>query len=93
MDEDALMAIGAVLAVLSGLLERSRLCTRTELANMLGNMAVATEMSAQSLGGRQPTSVPGPTCCTRARRTPPQAMKACRTSVGISTNCRAITEH
>ena len=45
MDEDALFAIGTVLAALGGLLQRRGVCTTHELAEVLGSVAVMTEES------------------------------------------------
>ncbi len=43
MDEDALFAIGTVLAALGGLLERKGICTTQELAETLGGVAWMTQ--------------------------------------------------
>ncbi|MDB5580972.1 MAG: hypothetical protein JWR80_6148 [Bradyrhizobium sp.] len=42
MDEDALFAVGTVLAALGGILERSAICTTRELAETLGSVALMT---------------------------------------------------
>lgn len=42
MDDDALKAIGTVMAVLGGLFERNGLCSAMDLANKIGNMAMVT---------------------------------------------------
>jgi hypothetical protein len=42
MDEDALFAMGTVLAALGGLLERKGICTTHELAETLGDVAMMT---------------------------------------------------
>lgn len=42
MDEDALFAVGTVLAALGGLLERKGICTTRELAETLGGVAMMT---------------------------------------------------
>lgn len=43
MDYDAAMAVGTALAALGGLLERKGICTAMELAEVLGECAVAAE--------------------------------------------------
>jgi hypothetical protein len=43
MDEDALLALGTVLAALGGLLERRGVCTTAELAETLGGVAMMTQ--------------------------------------------------
>ncbi|PTR06108.1 MULTISPECIES: hypothetical protein [unclassified Novosphingobium] len=43
MDHDAAIAIGTALAALGGLLERKGICTKMELAEVLGECAVAAE--------------------------------------------------
>ncbi|WP_206245202.1 hypothetical protein [Novosphingobium terrae] len=52
MDDDAVRAFGAVMVVLSALLERSSICSRAEFANMLGNVAVAAEISGSEHSGQ-----------------------------------------
>ena len=42
MDEDAMFAIGSVLAALGGILERNGICTTNELAETIGRIAVMT---------------------------------------------------
>lgn len=42
MDEDALFAMGSVLAALGGILERKGVCTTHELAETIGGAAVMT---------------------------------------------------
>jgi hypothetical protein len=42
MDDDALMAIGTVMAVLGGLFERNGICSTMDFANKIGNMALVT---------------------------------------------------
>ena len=42
MDEDALFAVGTVLAALGGILERNGVCTTHELAETLGGVAHMT---------------------------------------------------
>jgi hypothetical protein len=52
MDEDALFAVGTVLAALGGLLERSGVCTTHELADVLGSVAVTTHESGAEYKNR-----------------------------------------
>ncbi len=42
MDDDALMAVGSVLAVLGGILERRGICSTMELAEAIGEAAKMT---------------------------------------------------
>jgi hypothetical protein len=43
MDEDALLAMGTILAALGGILERKGVCTTHELAETLGGVAFMTQ--------------------------------------------------
>jgi len=52
MDEDALFAIGTVLAALGGLLERRGVCTTNEVAEVLGSVAVMTQESGEEYRNR-----------------------------------------
>jgi hypothetical protein len=52
MDEDALMAFGAVLTIIGGLLERAGISSNAELAGMLRNMAAATDLSGPQYSGQ-----------------------------------------
>ena len=52
MDEDALFAMGTVLAALGGILERNNICTTRELAETLGNVALMTRQSGEQYHGR-----------------------------------------
>jgi hypothetical protein len=45
MDEDAMMALGSVLAAIGGILERNNVCTVTELAETVGAVAIDTKNS------------------------------------------------
>jgi hypothetical protein len=45
MDEDALFAMGTVLAALGGILERNGICTTRELAETLGGVADMTRQA------------------------------------------------
>lgn len=45
MDEDALFAVGTVLAALGGILERRGICTAMELADTLGSVGAMTYRS------------------------------------------------
>ena len=47
MDEDALFALGSVLAVLGGILKRKGVCTTHEFAETLGGVAVMTAESGE----------------------------------------------
>ena len=52
MDEDALFAMGTVLAALGGLLERRGVCTTMELAEALGGVAMMTMESGEEYRSR-----------------------------------------
>jgi len=52
MDEDAMLAIGTVLAALGGILERNGICTAHELAETLGGVAYATQQAGDDYTGR-----------------------------------------
>lgn len=52
MDEDALFAMGSVLAALGGLLERKGICTTMEFAETLGGVAVMTQESGDEYQNR-----------------------------------------
>lgn len=45
MDEDALFAVGSVLAALGGLLERAGVCTTHEWAETLGGVTMITQQA------------------------------------------------
>ena len=47
MDEDALFAMGTVLAALGGILERNGICTTRELAETLGGVAHMTQQAGE----------------------------------------------
>lgn len=47
MDEDAMMAVGTVLAALGGILERNGICTVYELAETLGSAAYITQEAGE----------------------------------------------
>lgn len=42
MDDEAVKAMGTVMAILGGLFERNGLCFAMDFANMIGNMAMVT---------------------------------------------------
>ncbi|GHC96201.1 hypothetical protein [Novosphingobium pokkalii] len=52
MDEDALFAVGTVLAALGGLLERKGVCTTHELAETLGGVACMTQEAGDEYKAR-----------------------------------------
>jgi len=52
MDEDALFAMGTILAALGGLLERKGICTTHELAETLGAVALMTHESGDQYHNR-----------------------------------------
>jgi hypothetical protein len=52
MDHDAAIAIGTALAALGRLLEQKRICTKMELAEVLGECAVAGEAAGPERAGR-----------------------------------------
>ena len=52
MDEDALFAVGTVLAAIGGLLERKGVCTTTEFAETLGGVAPMTAESGEQYRNR-----------------------------------------
>ena len=52
MDHDAAIAIGTALAALGGLLERKGVCGKMELAEVLGECAVAAEVAGPGLAVR-----------------------------------------
>lgn len=52
MDHDAAIAIGTALAALGGLLEQKGICTKMELAEVLGECAVAAEAAGPERAGR-----------------------------------------
>lgn len=52
MDEEALFALGSVLAAMGGMLERKGICTTMELAETLGGLAVTTMEAGDQYKGR-----------------------------------------
>jgi hypothetical protein len=52
MDENALFAVGTVLAALGGLLERKGVCTTHELAETLGGVAYMTQEAGDAYKDR-----------------------------------------
>lgn len=52
MDEDAIMAVGTVLASLGGLLERAGVSTTHEFAETLGSLAMMVQGSGEQYHGR-----------------------------------------
>ncbi|WP_263588677.1 hypothetical protein [Sphingopyxis sp. GC21] len=52
MDEDALFAVGSVLAALGGILERKGVCTTHELAETIGGVAVMTAEAGDEYADR-----------------------------------------
>ncbi|MDZ3831905.1 MAG: hypothetical protein U0S50_08835 [Sphingopyxis sp.] len=52
MDEDALFAVGSVLAALGGLLERKGVCTTMEFAETMGGVAMMTKESGEEYHNR-----------------------------------------
>jgi hypothetical protein len=52
MDEDALFAVGSILAALGGVLERKGVCTTNEFAETLGSVALMTAESGDQYKNR-----------------------------------------
>jgi hypothetical protein len=52
MDEDAMFAVGTVLAALGGILERNGICTTLELAETIGSVALMTADSGDQYAKR-----------------------------------------
>jgi len=52
MDEDALFAVGSVLAAMAGLLERKGICPAMEVAETIGSVATMTRESGEEYAGR-----------------------------------------
>lgn len=52
MDEDAMFAVGPVLAALDGILERNGICTTLELAETIGSVALMTADSGDQYAKR-----------------------------------------
>lgn len=52
MDEDALFAIGSVLAGIAGILERKGVCSAMEVAETIGSITVMTQEAGEEYAGR-----------------------------------------
>lgn len=52
MDEEALFAVGSVLAAIAGLPERKGICPAMEVAETIGGVAAMTRESGEEYAGR-----------------------------------------